>query len=227
MTALVQEQKPAVSTKASRLPLELAALGVVFGDIGTSPLYAFDLALRCASGVPLELAVLGVVSLIAWTLLIIVTVKYVVFVLDADNHGEGGILALITRMRLHRSDRPADKILLAAGLCGGALGVLLAQAGLSVLVWLAPSGLPRLDDIGINGWVLLFTLAISLLAGLMFGLVPVLRFGEPSVTALKEGGRSASDGPTRHRARSALVVTKKSSPHLSRTRARHGSELAP
>jgi putative ABC transport system permease protein len=73
-------------------------------------------------------------------------------------------------------------------------------------VWLAPDGLPRLEDIAINGWVLLFTLAISLLAGLLFGLVPVLRFGEPSVTALKEGGRSASDGPTRHRARSALVV---------------------
>lgn len=51
----------------------------------------------------------------------VVTVKYVVFVPDAGNHGEGGNLALITRMRLHRSDQPADKILLAAGHCGSAL----------------------------------------------------------------------------------------------------------
>ena len=95
---------------------------------------------------------------------------------------------------------------LALGLLGGVLGVLLARAGLALLVWLAPNGLPRLNEIEINGVVLLFTLGISLLAGLLFGLIPVLRFGEPSVTALKEGGRSASDGPTRHRARNALVV---------------------
>ena len=83
---------------------------------------------------------------------------------------------------------------------------LVARAGLALLVWLAPDGLPRLNEIEINGVVLLFTLGISLLAGLLFGLIPVLRFGEPSVTALKEGGRSASDGPTRHRARNTLVV---------------------
>jgi predicted permease len=94
----------------------------------------------------------------------------------------------------------------ALGLSGGVLGLLLAEAGLALLRWLAPSGLPRLDDIAINGWVLLFTLALSIAAGLLFGLVPVLRFGQPSVTALKEGGRSASDGPSRHRARNALVV---------------------
>ena len=82
----------------------------------------------------------------------------------------------------------------------------LARAGLALLAWLAPSGLPRLDEIAINGVVLLFTLGLSLLAGLLFGIIPVLRFGEPSVTALKEGGRSASEGPSRHRARNALVV---------------------
>ena len=95
---------------------------------------------------------------------------------------------------------------LALGLVGGVLGVGLAQAGLSLLVWLAPSGLPRLDEIAINGPVLAFTLVISLVAGALFGLIPVLRFGEPRVAALKEGGRSASEGPTRHRARNALVV---------------------
>ena len=95
---------------------------------------------------------------------------------------------------------------LALGLVGGVLGVAVARAGLALLVWFAPDGLPRLNEIEINGVVLLFTLGISLLAGLLFGLIPVFRFGEPSVTALKEGGRSASDGPTRHRARNTLVV---------------------
>ncbi len=95
---------------------------------------------------------------------------------------------------------------LALGLVGGVLGVGLAQAGLSLLVWLAPSGLPRLHEIAINGPVLAFTLVISLVAGALFGLIPVLRFGEPRVAALKEGGRSASEGPTRHRARNTLVV---------------------
>ena len=95
---------------------------------------------------------------------------------------------------------------IALGLAGGVLGVAVARAGLALLLWLAPDGLPRLNEIEINGVVLLFTLAISIVAGLLFGIIPVLRFGEPSVTALKEGGRSASDGPTRHRARNTLVV---------------------
>ena len=95
---------------------------------------------------------------------------------------------------------------LALALAGGALGILLARAGLALLVWLAPDGLPRLNEIAINGTVLLFTLAASIVAGLLSGLIPVLRFGEPSVVALKEGGRSASEGPTRHRARNVLVV---------------------
>ncbi len=84
----------------------------------------------------------------------------------------------------------------ALGLIGGVLGVALARAGLALLVWFAPDGLPRLNEIEINGVVLLFTLGMSLLAGLLFGLIPVMRFGEPSVTALKEGGRSASEGPS-------------------------------
>jgi putative ABC transport system permease protein len=94
----------------------------------------------------------------------------------------------------------------ALALVGGALGVLVARGGLALLVWLSPDGLPRLHEIAINGTVLLFTLGVSLLAGVLFGLIPVLRFGEPSAAALKEGGRSASDGRSRHRARNALVV---------------------
>ena len=76
--------------------LALGSMGVVFGDIGTSPLYAMREALRhTRATVSPELAVLGVVSLITWALILIVTVKYVVFLMRADNKGEGGTLALM------------------------------------------------------------------------------------------------------------------------------------
>ena len=77
--------------------LALTALGVVFGDIGTSPLYAFSVALNATGHAePTAADVFGVVSLIFWALMLIVSLKYVVFVLRADNDGEGGILALLS-----------------------------------------------------------------------------------------------------------------------------------
>ena len=84
--------KNGVSAKSG---LMVAALGVVFGDIGTSPLYAFKECLSPAHGVALDrTAVLGLLSLVLWGLMLVVTLKYVVFVLRADHDGEGGILAL-------------------------------------------------------------------------------------------------------------------------------------
>ncbi len=92
-------------------------------------------------------------------------------------------------------------------LLGGALGLGLAAAGIRLLVALGPRELPRLDEIGIDPVVLLFTLGLSLLAGVLFGIIPVLRFARPQLAAaLKEGGRGSSDGRERHRARSVLVV---------------------
>jgi K+ transporter len=73
--------------------LTIAALGVVFGDIGTSPLYAFRVALSASGGTDAS-HVLGVLSLIFWGLFFVVTVKYVGLILRTDNDGEGGILAL-------------------------------------------------------------------------------------------------------------------------------------
>src|ERR1700753_179571 len=76
--------------------LTLGAVGVVFGDIGTSPLYAMREALRHARATESpHLAVLGVVSLVVWTLTLIVTIKYITFLMRADNRGEGGTLALM------------------------------------------------------------------------------------------------------------------------------------
>ncbi len=94
------------------------------------------------------------------------------------------------------------------GVAGGACGVLLAYGGIRLLIGLGPAELPRLDEIGIDTPVLLFTLAISLFAGLLFGLFPVFKYARPDlIAALKEGGRASSDGRERHRARNALVVS--------------------
>lgn len=80
-----------------QLPLTIAALGVVYGDIGTSPLYALkETALEASAHVPLQSAIFGVVSLIVWSLIVVVTIKYVFIIMQADNDGEGGIIALAT-----------------------------------------------------------------------------------------------------------------------------------
>ena len=79
-----------------KLPiLSLAALGIVFGDIGTSPLYTFKTILGVAEAAPDASVVLGALSLVLWTLFIVTTVKYVSFAMRVDNDGEGGILALM------------------------------------------------------------------------------------------------------------------------------------
>ncbi|HME06609.1 MAG TPA: ABC transporter permease, partial [Bryobacteraceae bacterium] len=96
---------------------------------------------------------------------------------------------------------------LALALVGGALGIGLAYEALRLLIWAAPVNLPRLEDISIDPLVLLFTFAISLVAGLLFGLIPVFKYVGPNLaTALRSGGRSASQSRERHRARSTLVV---------------------
>jgi KUP system potassium uptake protein len=83
--------------KKNTLKMAFATLGVVYGDIGTSPLYAMREALHpvMRAGGDLRLSVLGVVSLLIWALLIVVTLKYVVMLMRADNRGEGGILSLV------------------------------------------------------------------------------------------------------------------------------------
>ena len=96
---------------------------------------------------------------------------------------------------------------LTLGLVAGAAGLALAYAGVRALVANAPSGLPRVAEIGIDPIVVLFTLALSIVAGLLFGAIPVLKFARPNLaSALKEGGRLSSAGRERHRARNTLVV---------------------
>ena len=81
-------------------PAVVGAIGVVFGDIGTSPLYALGSALSAAGFVPGEsFKVLGLLSLIFWSLLIVVTIKYVGVIMRADNAGEGGVLTLVAMVQ--------------------------------------------------------------------------------------------------------------------------------
>src|ERR1700692_1136214 len=97
-----------------------AALGVVFGDLGTSPLYTLQTVVHATGGEFTPQSALGILSSIVWTLIITISVKYCVLVMRADNHGEGGILAL---MSLVGANRLAGRmgLLTAAGLLGAAL----------------------------------------------------------------------------------------------------------
>ncbi len=102
-----------------KLPiLSLAALGIVFGDIGTSPLYTFKTILGVAEAAPDAGVVLGALSLVLWTLFIVTTVKYVSFAMRVDNDGEGGILALMALLGVKKQQRPT---IVAVGLFGAAL----------------------------------------------------------------------------------------------------------
>ena len=79
-------------SKGGAVPLSLAALGIVYGDIGTGPLYAFKVAVQAAGGG--SGAASGVASLILWSLLV-VSLKYALLIMRADNHGEGGVVAML------------------------------------------------------------------------------------------------------------------------------------
>ena len=96
----------------------LAALGIVFGDIGTSPLYTLKTAFDFLGGEATPERILGILSLVLWTLFVITSIKYVMVAMSIDNDGEGGILALMSLVGVKRRHRPA---IIVAGLLGAAL----------------------------------------------------------------------------------------------------------
>ncbi len=98
----------------------LAALGVVFGDLGTSPLYTLQTVVQAMDGHFSRGGVLGVLSLIIWTLIVTISIKYCLFVMRADNRGEGGILALMSLIGANESEHGIG-VLTAMGLLGAAL----------------------------------------------------------------------------------------------------------
>ena len=111
-----ENRKPVSAIGAASL--SLAALGVVFGDIGTSPLYTLKTVLNLTGANPDAATTLGALSLILWTLFVVTTVKYVNFAMRIDNDGEGGIIALLALIGVKKHHRPA---IVAAGLFGAAL----------------------------------------------------------------------------------------------------------
>jgi KUP system potassium uptake protein len=118
----VLEQASYLHHAGSTWFLALTALGVVFGDIGTSPLYAFQVALAGVGHSPTAADVLGIVSLILWALVVMVSVKYVTFILRADNDGEGGILALLSLVAADSVPRGARlPLLVLLGVVGASL----------------------------------------------------------------------------------------------------------
>ena len=119
--AVAAVQNSAEAQAKARHALLLGALGVVYGDIGTSPLYTVKQCLTAAGAVT-EYSVLGALSLIAWALTIVVTCKYVIVIMRADNRGEGGTLAL-TALALRSASRRGrrHRVILAAGLVGASL----------------------------------------------------------------------------------------------------------
>jgi KUP system potassium uptake protein len=118
--------------------LIISALGVVFGDIGTSPLYALKLSVEATkgSGAGLTSSVLGVLSLITWAIIIVVSIKYVLIIMRADNHGEGGVFALTALLlRKIKKDSKLRFIIIILGTIGAALffGDSLITPAISVL----------------------------------------------------------------------------------------------
>lgn len=157
--------------------LVLGALGVVYGDIGTSPLYAFREALHATGRVagPEAVEVLGLLSLIVWALTLIVTVKYVGFVLRADNKGEGGTLSLMALARESIKTRPVWVLVL--GIIGASLffGDAIITPAISVLS--AVEGLEVVAP-NLSSWVVPITLVI--IVALFF----VQRFGTSRVATV-------------------------------------------
>src|SRR5688572_32855394 len=114
---------PTAAGRRYLFTVSLSALGVVYGDIGTSPLYALEECFKVHHGHQIAVThdnVLGVLSLITWSLILVISLKYLVFVLRADNRGEGGILALMSLVRPRAAGRRGVRrtILIALGLFG-------------------------------------------------------------------------------------------------------------
>lgn len=169
-------------SQASTTALVLAAVGIVFGDIGTSPLYALKECFSPEHGIPYSPgAVLGILSMIFWALVLVVTVKYVIFVLRADNNGEGGVLSLMAlALRSARSERRRYTVILMLGALGACmlLGESVITPAISVLS--AVEGLEVIEP-DLKRYVIPITLVIliALFAIQRYGTAAVGRFFGP------------------------------------------------
>ena len=176
--------------------LSLGALGVVYGDIGTSPLYALRECFHLKHGVAATPDnIVGILSLICWSLIIVISLKYLVFVMRADNRGEGGILALMSLARTRESQSGRRAILIALGLFGSALlygdgmitpaiSVLSAIEGLEVAT---PVFGPYVEIITVIVLIILFVVQRvgTAKVGAMFGPVMMVWFAVISLLGIR------------------------------------------
>jgi KUP system potassium uptake protein len=177
--------------------LTLAALGVVFGDIGTSPLYALTSVFAVHGVHPDRAGVYGMISLVVWTIMLVVTVKYVACVMRADNQGEGGIMALVALvLELPVRDRRAKAILVAIGILGVALFFGDGTVTPAISVISSVEGLKQAVP-GVHALVVAITVALLTLLfayqrfgtqviGRMFGPIMALWFALLAVTGLAQ-----------------------------------------
>jgi putative ABC transport system permease protein len=164
---------------------------------------------------PLEVDVVGDIGNMLWILLGTVGLVLLVACANVANlflvRAEARQQELAVRLALGAEARQVAWQLMSeslmVALAGGMLGTALAYGGIQLLLWLQPGQLPRLNEITIDPIVLLFTFAVSLIAGLLFGAIPILKYARPHLAAaLKDSSRGSSEGRERHRARNTLVV---------------------
>jgi predicted permease len=164
---------------------------------------------------PLADDVVGEVRRVLWVLLGTVTIVLLIACANVANlflvRAEGRQQELAIHSALGAGRRRLAWELLSESLAlaaiGGLAGVVLATIGIQILPAIAPEGLPRIDEIAIDAPVLIFAAFVSVLSGLFFGAIPIVRFASPNIGgALKEGGRLSSASRERHRARNMLVV---------------------
>lgn len=193
-----------IPTIPDRFPTPPGFTRQMFDDLRLGPLVR-----------PLIQDAVGDISRMLWILLGTVGIVLLVACANVANlflvRAEGRQQELAVRMALGAEIRRIARELwtesVVLGLIAGALGVALAYAGIRLLLYLRPAQLPRLEEITIDATVLLFTLVLSLVAGLLFGVLPIIKYARPQLAnALKESSRGSSDGRERHRARNTLVV---------------------
>jgi predicted permease len=213
----VARLRPGVTLEAANAEIA-RLLPIVFSSFPAPPGFSMDLfhKARIAPNVrPLSQDVVGDIGKMLWVLMGSIGIVLLIACANVANlvlvRAEARHQELAVRAALGASPwRIAREFLLESavmGIAGSALGLALAWGALRLLVAVAPSGLPRLHDIGIDLPVLAFTLGVSLLCSLLFGSIPALRYAGTRVgTGLREGGRTLSQGRERHRTRNTLVV---------------------
>lgn len=208
--------RPGVTVEAARADMSRLVPRMMELYPGPVPQRIFDEIGMVPRLQPLKDDIVGDVGRVLWVLLGTVGIVLLIACANVANlflvRAEGRSREVALRRALGAGPRALAAGFLAESLAlamaGGVLGLGLADAGLRLLRARGPTTLPRLSEVELDATVILFTMAVSLLAGLLFGLFPILRNRSPdTASSLKEGGRGSSGGPMGNRVRNALVVS--------------------